>query len=71
MLNQSAALSRVSRALAAAVRSARRWACEQRRFWERRLERLGGYLADAARSGPPADPSKNPNQPHDLPEESQ
>jgi hypothetical protein len=71
MLNRSAAPSRVRQALAVAARSARRWVCERRALWERRLDRLAGHLADAARGGPPVDPSKNPNQPRDLPEESQ
>jgi len=36
----------------AALRSAESWLSERRSLWERRLDRLGGYLADAA-DGPP------------------
>jgi DNA-binding transcriptional ArsR family regulator len=32
---------------AAALRSAESWLCERRSLWERRLDRLGDFLADA------------------------
>ena len=37
----------------AALRSAEAWISERRTLWERRLDRLGGYLADAADGPPP------------------
>ena len=37
----------------AALRSAESWISERRTLWERRLDRLGGYLADAADGPPP------------------
>ncbi|HEX4062372.1 MAG TPA: metalloregulator ArsR/SmtB family transcription factor [Streptosporangiaceae bacterium] len=37
------------------LRSAERWISERRTLWERRLDRLGGYLAD---QGPATDSSR-------------
>ena len=37
----------------AALDSAESWISERRTLWERRLDRLGGYLADAADGPPP------------------
>jgi len=37
----------------AALDSAESWISERRTLWERRLDRLGDYLADAADSPPP------------------
>ncbi len=45
-----------------ALRSAESWIGERRALWERRLDRLGGYLADAA-GGPPARPPEDHGQP--------
>src|ERR1700689_1500096 len=39
----------------AALRSAESWISERRSLWERRLDRLGDYLADAAATGPSSD----------------
>ncbi len=54
----------------AALRSAESWIAERRTLWERRLDRLGDYLADtAAAAGPgPAGPR---TQTSDPPEETQ
>ena len=38
-----------------ALRSAETWISERRGLWERRLDRLGGYLADAGGGMPPAE----------------
>jgi len=35
-----------------ALRSAENWIAERRSLWERRLDRLGNYLTDSARSTP-------------------
>ena len=43
----------------AALQSAESWIAERRSLWERRLDRLGDYLGDAASSGPPRAPDKN------------
>jgi DNA-binding transcriptional ArsR family regulator len=40
----------------AALSSAESWISERRTLWERRLDRLGDYLADAASSPPPIPP---------------
>jgi DNA-binding transcriptional ArsR family regulator len=40
----------------AALQSAESWISERRSLWERRLDRLGDYLADASRSAPPREP---------------
>jgi DNA-binding transcriptional ArsR family regulator len=37
----------------AVLRSAETWIADRRSLWERRLDRLGDYLGDAASSGPP------------------
>jgi DNA-binding transcriptional ArsR family regulator len=48
-----------------ALRSAESWLSERRSLWERRLDRLGDYLADASDS-----PSRGSDQNHGwLPEE--
>lgn len=39
-----------------ALRSAESWISERRSLWERRLDRLGGYLADAVDSPPHGPP---------------
>ena len=49
-----------------ALRSAESWIAERRTLWERRLDRLGGYLADAGSGMPPdagADRGQSLNQP--------
>jgi DNA-binding transcriptional ArsR family regulator len=48
----------------AALRSAESWISERRSLWERRLDRLGDYLADEAGS-----PGEQPGQPTNPPEE--
>ena len=57
----------------AALRSAERWMSERRTICERRLDRLGDYLAETADSPdtPPARPSRGRAQanPHDPSEE--
>ena len=52
---------------AAALRSAESWIAERRTLWERRLDRLGDYLADAAGSAPSRGPGPEPNQPEENP----
>ena len=42
---------------------------ERRSLWERRLDRIGDYLADAASSGPPGTPGKTHHHHLDHPEE--
>ena len=42
-----------------ALQSAESWVAERRSLWERRLDRLGDYLGDAASSGPPHTPDKD------------
>jgi hypothetical protein len=54
----------------APIRSAKSWIAERRSLWERRLDRLGSYLADAASSAPPHYPGSNSQQ-SDEPEENQ
>jgi hypothetical protein len=56
MLNQAAMVQHVA---------------ERRSLWERRLDRLGDYLTDAASSGPPRTPEHTHHQPLDHPEENQ
>jgi hypothetical protein len=51
----------------AALRSAESWISERRNLWERRLDRLGDYLADATGSPPHDSPSDHGQ----LPEEKQ
>jgi DNA-binding transcriptional ArsR family regulator len=41
-----------------ALRSAESWLAERRALWERRLDRLGAYLADTA-DNPPSQPEEN------------
>ncbi len=59
----------------AALRSAEQWMSERRTIWERRLDRLGDYLADTADSpdAPPAQPPAGsaPTRQHDPSEENQ
>jgi DNA-binding transcriptional ArsR family regulator len=50
----------------AALRSAENWITERRSLWERRLDRLGDYLTDSARSTP-----STPDPSSDQPEEQQ
>jgi len=50
---------------AAALRSAESWIAERRALWERRLDRLGDYLGDAAGGVP----SPGSGQEHHQPEE--
>jgi DNA-binding transcriptional ArsR family regulator len=58
-----------------ALRSAEQWMSERRTLWERRLDRLGDYLAETAGSpdAARAQPSPGPAQarPHDRSEENQ
>jgi len=54
----------------AALRSAEDWISERRGLWERRLDRLGDYLADAGTGAPP-DPRETHGQPRNQPEEEQ
>jgi len=51
----------------AALRSAESWISERRSLWERRLDRLGDYLADAADSPPRGLPGNHGQ----IPEEKQ
>ncbi len=44
---------------------------ERRSLWERRLDRIGDYLADAASSGPLPASDNTHHHPVDLPEENQ
>src|SRR6202167_5558446 len=54
----------------AAFRSAETWIGERRSLWERRRDRLGDYLADAATSGSsPDDLHDSPSHQLDQPEE--
>jgi DNA-binding transcriptional ArsR family regulator len=52
---------------APALRPAESWIAERRTLWERRLDRLGDYLADAADGGPPREPGPKRNQPEENP----
>jgi DNA-binding transcriptional ArsR family regulator len=55
-----------------ALRSAEAWIAERRSLWERRLDRLGDYLADAAATGSsPDDMHDSPSRQLDQPEEKQ
>jgi DNA-binding transcriptional ArsR family regulator len=45
---QKTGRTRTCRINAAALRSAETWIADRRSLWERRLDRLGGYLADTA-----------------------
>jgi DNA-binding transcriptional ArsR family regulator len=54
------------------LRSAETWIAERRGLWERRLDRLGDYLADVATSGSsPDDMHDSPSHQLDQPEEKQ
>jgi DNA-binding transcriptional ArsR family regulator len=57
------------------LRSAEQWMSERRTLWERRLDQLGGYLAETAGSpdAPPAQPYPGRTQarPHDPSKENQ
>ena len=55
----------------AALRSAESWIADRRSLWERRLDRLGDYLGDAASSGPPRTPDNEHHNHLDQPEEKQ
>jgi DNA-binding transcriptional ArsR family regulator len=53
-------------------RSAETWIAERRGLWERRLDRLGDYLADVATAGlSPDDMHDSPTHQLDQPEEKQ
>ncbi|HEX3965558.1 MAG TPA: metalloregulator ArsR/SmtB family transcription factor [Trebonia sp.] len=55
-----------------ALRSAETWIAERRSLWERRLDRLGDYLADVAPAGSsPDDMHDSPSHQLDQPEENQ
>ncbi len=54
----------------AALRSAEDWIAERRSLWERRLDRLGDYLGDAATSSPSREPDPG-RGPIDQPKEQQ
>ena len=43
----------------AALRAAEQWIAERRTLWERRLDRLGAFLAETE---PREEPSRQPNQ---------
>jgi DNA-binding transcriptional ArsR family regulator len=60
--SRKAGRTRTCRINAAALRSAESWIAERRTLWERRLDRLGDYLADAADGGPSRGPGQEPNQ---------
>jgi DNA-binding transcriptional ArsR family regulator len=55
--------TRTCRINPAALRSAESWIAERRGLWERRLDRLGDYLADTA------GPAGTSTQDNDLPKE--
>jgi hypothetical protein len=53
------------------LRSAETWITERRSLWERRLDRLGDYLTDAATTGSSPDelhdsPTHQPDQPKET-----
>jgi DNA-binding transcriptional ArsR family regulator len=52
---------------AAALRSAESWIADRRTRWERRLDRLGDYLADAADGGPSRGPRQEDNEHEENP----
>jgi DNA-binding transcriptional ArsR family regulator len=55
-----------------APRSAETWIAERRSLWERRLDRLGDYLADAATTGSSSDDiHDSPSHQLDQPKEKQ
>ena len=70
VLNQMAGLGACA-TNPAPIRSARSWIAERRSLWERRLDHLGSYLADAANSAPPHYPGSNLTQQSDESEENQ
>lgn len=70
MLNQVAGMGTCA-INPAPIRSARSWIAERRSLWERRLDRLASYLADAASSAPPHYPGSNLTQQSDESEENQ
>jgi DNA-binding transcriptional ArsR family regulator len=51
-----------------ALRSAEGWLSDRRGLWERRLDRLGDYLSDPSRGGPPGPDVKRGEQ-RNQPEE--
>ena len=55
----------LARSLAAVVQHV----AERRSLWERRVDRIGDYLADAASSGPPGTTGKTHHHHLDHPEE--
>jgi DNA-binding transcriptional ArsR family regulator len=65
--SQKAGRTRTCSINPAALRSAESWISERRSLWERRLDRLGDYLSDAADSPPRGSP-RNHGQ---IPEEKQ
>src|SRR5277367_3919920 len=55
-----------------ALRSAETWIAERCRLWERRLDRLGDYLADPANAGSsPGETQDSPSHQPDQPKENQ
>jgi len=70
--SQKVGRTRTCRVNAAALRSAESWISERRSLWERRLDRLGDYLAETA-DAPDDDPAGPPDGPqsriHDQSEE--
>ena len=55
----------------AALQSAESWIAGRRSLWERRLDRLGDHLGDAASSGQPPTRDKTHHHHLDQPEENQ
>jgi DNA-binding transcriptional ArsR family regulator len=54
-----------------ALQLAESWIAQRQSLWERRLDRIGDYLGDAASSGPPRTPHKTHHHDPDQPEENQ
>jgi DNA-binding transcriptional ArsR family regulator len=50
----------------AVLRSAESWISERRSLWERRLDRLGDFLAGAADSPPPGSPGSGGHVPEET-----
>jgi|SRR5579872_7258841 len=65
--SQKTGRTRTCRINAAALRSAESWIAERRTQWERRLDRLGDYLTDAADGGPSHDSGQEHHQPEENP----